>query len=164
VCLFSNKKGVILTLFCTGPGGEYLATYAAAAGSVEILQWLLSKGRIDKKLTQFTWDISGIAAKHGHLRVLKWLKTNDMCSRTINVEVIAERGYLDVLRWAVENYYQEQPPPIIIITAAATQGHVRILDYAFTHWFNSNHYHLIAEAGKQHIHVLMWAKWKGFIQ
>ena len=84
------------------------ATTAAKYGLVDLLEWereLPLKDKDDHK----TWDeIYMIAAKYGHLNILKYgethrtfytTKSNNVCS------IAASGGHLHVVKWAYERGY-----------------------------------------------------------
>ena len=102
-----------------------LATrYAAAQGDMELLEWLRTHACCE-------WDegVCAVAAEHGHLRVLQWLRV--WCAWDAHTCVYAAlHGHMHVLQWVLENGCPTSPTAF---TFAALNGHLDALQLLYSY-------------------------------
>ncbi len=81
---------------CEMPG--YISEYVAINGNIIMLEWLIENGlKIHKKLCD-------TAAKCGHFEFLKLLRHKYNCPwNQYTTSGAAEYGYLDILKWCIDN-------------------------------------------------------------
>ena len=145
------------------------AVYAACRhGHLDVLDWLFSSGCPWKEKNENDDPLSGgracsAAAKGGHLHVLKFLRSSRQMNAkwtTNTPRCAAERGHLEVLRWAIEN---RCPVDDRTYHGAAMYGHVHILEYLHTTHATYDAFAACAAAGQGHVHVLEWFNEHGYI-
>lgn len=145
------------------------AFYAACRhGHLDVLDWLFSSGCPWKEKNENDDPLSGgkacsAAAKGGHLHVLRFLRSSRQMNAkwtTNTPRCAAERGHLEVLRWAIEN---RCPVDDRTYHGAAMYGHVHILEYLHTTHATYDAFAACAAAGQGHVHVLEWFNEHGYI-
>lgn len=95
---------------------------AAAAGELELLQWLYVEGFLIGSST------CSEAAQNGHLEVLKWLRS---AGCTWNSNIIcnaAESGRIDIIKWVRDN---GAPMSTHMGAYAARKGHLKVLRWLY---------------------------------
>eukprot|EP00611_Tribonema_gayanum_P023322 TRINITY_DN4882_c0_g1_i3.p1 TRINITY_DN4882_c0_g1~~TRINITY_DN4882_c0_g1_i3.p1 ORF type:complete len:284 (-),score=32.97 TRINITY_DN4882_c0_g1_i3:354-1205(-) len=152
---------------------------ADAVASVSLLQWAL-RHRLDKRvalrccvrrgnlnlfcLVKTTHSLplqlrhARLAAEHGHLHMLKWLRQNGcewdpmVCGRA------AKNGHLEVLQWARANGC---PWDARTCTCAAEYGHLEVLQWARANGCPWDDQTGLIAAGCGRLAVLQWMCAKG---
>ncbi|EFA80849.1 hypothetical protein PPL_06437 [Heterostelium album PN500] len=81
---------------------EFSINKAVESGSIEVLQFILTR---PDQITRMYEDLWSIAAEHGHLEVLKWMKDNlptKLCTpRAIDRAI--ENGNMELVDWMLSN-------------------------------------------------------------
>ena len=82
----------------TGELDDEVMSSAAMGGNLMLVRWL----RVFKGCK---WDgaACALAAKHGHLEILQWLRANGCPADADVTEHAVDQGHVEVLRWAREN-------------------------------------------------------------
>ena len=159
-----------------------MAKKAARKGHLNILEWLWKQNQ--QKMVDLLDVICEKAAKGGHLDILLWAKNNGfqfssnnfvqaVCGGHMHIiqylcncgvalwtdevlELAAEKGHLEVLKWAVENAVDNFSRVCI---GAARGGHLHILK-----WARKNHFpwkedwlHFYPPQNKGYLDALKWA-------
>ena len=147
---------------------DQTVVYAACRhGHLDVVDWLVGSGCPWKEKNEDDQLHVGCmacaaAAKGGHLHVLQFLRSGQMNAKW-NWKTpmkAAERGHLEVLRWAMENHCPVDP---YTYHGAATYGHVHILEYLHTTHAPYASFAANAAAREGHVHVLKWfAEWENF--
>ncbi len=75
---------------------------AASLGNIEIMSYLLDEVRCKYEETPFESPML-TAAKHGHLKLVKWFRACGYRWTLRLCTLAAKYGHLHVLKWAVEN-------------------------------------------------------------
>lgn len=109
-------------------------------------------------------DICCVAAKEGHLDILKWLKEIG-CELSKNVfdsdkdprYVAAKEGHLHILKWLKENGYM---PNWYACSEAAYGGHLEVLKWFIDNGCSCDVCYIAARGGQ--LHILKWARENGF--
>ena len=123
---------------------------AAAAGHLELVQWMREKGcRWDTKLCT-------AAAGGGHLKLLQWVrKQNCRCPWDASTCSAAAGGnHLEVLKWARKKGCAWGPETC---RAAAREGHLEVLQWAWDHGCEVSVSTCAAAAKHGRFEVLKWA-------
>lgn len=129
-----------------------LSDHCAKYGYIELFEWGISKGCYVHAHT------GTIAAIHGQLEVLKWLKCFDAIPVTANA---AENGHLHILKWLHET---KRLAGIGICSYATRNGHLDVIQWAANHCRGVGDYDMQYVAAKYgHLHVLKWIKDHGII-
>lgn len=103
---------------------HFVWSSAAASGSLETLEWLLS---LNEKKHLKSENVCTNAAYYGHLEVLQWARKRQFPWNASVVEAAAENGHLEVLEWAIKN---NSPSSNNIVTLASMGGHFHIVLWA----------------------------------
>jgi len=144
------------------------AVYAACRhGHLDVVDWLVGSGCPWKEKNEDDQPHVGgmacaAAAKGGHLHVLQFLRSQHMNAKwNRNTPMkAAERGHLEVLRWAIEN---RCPVDAYTYHGAAMYGHVHILEYLHTTHAPYDAFAANMAAQMGHLHVLEWFKEHGYV-
>lgn len=73
-------------------------------GSLSTLRWMDSNRALDFKKNVTEKQSINLAAENGHLEVVKWLDANGYDERSIHLmDIVAQKGHLDVMMWLHEN-------------------------------------------------------------
>lgn len=139
------------------------AVYAACRhGHLDVVDWLVGSGCPWKEKDEHDQPHMGgmaceAAAEGGHLHVLQFLRSQHMNAKWNHKTPMkaAERGHLEVLRWAMENRCPVDP---YTYHGAAMYGHVHILEYLHATHAPYDAFAANAAAGQGHLHVLEWFK------
>jgi len=94
---------------------------AAKGNSVDVIQWIHNHQRLGNG-----YLVSLIAARHGNLAVLQWLKEHEYQWNRWICTTAAENGHLDVLKYLHENHMTLYP---MLSYSAALNGHLDIVKY-----------------------------------
>ncbi|KAG5188362.1 hypothetical protein JKP88DRAFT_287446 [Tribonema minus] len=131
-----------------------LCRFAAAAGHLEVLQWLRN--------AKCEWDESTCvsAAQHGHLAVLQWAIANgcDWRPGTAVCAAAAAGGHLHVLQWARANRCAWDEETCAL---AAMHGHLPLLQWVRANGCRWDASTCARAAHGGHIHILEWARANG---
>ncbi|KAL6045268.1 Ankyrin repeat domain-containing protein [Balamuthia mandrillaris] len=132
------------------------------AGDVELLCWARAKGFPFEPV--FDQSPCGAAAAEGHLDVLKWLREND-CPwyDTHAVAQAAVSGGLQVLQWLQEAQGELFDSNSLsgVCTVAATQGKLKIVQWAFENGGSLSHQVIDKAATGGHLELIKWARENG---
>lgn len=147
---------------------DQTAVYAACKnGHLDVVDWLVGSGCPWKEQNEGDQPHVGgkacsSAAKGGHLHVLQFLRSQHVNAKWNGKTPMkaAERGHLEVLRWAIEN---RCPVDAYTYHGAAMYGHIHILEYLHTTHAPYDAFAANAAAGQGHVHVLEWFKEHGYI-
>ncbi|KAL6076364.1 Ankyrin repeat domain containing protein [Balamuthia mandrillaris] len=135
---------------CSSPPLRRTLFARRACTRVPLFQWASQNGYAAER-----WHTCLIAAEHGALGLLQWLRAQgwalggDLCARA------ASSGHLAVLRWLREQGCRWGPE---VLGGAAVTGHVEVLEWAKAHGCpdNPNICQLAAIWG--HLGALKWAR------
>lgn len=89
-------------------------------------------------------NLCSCAAKQGNIEILRWLRAHD-CECGVDACIsAASAGHLDVLCWIVSNGWTPNSEHPLqderkCANAAAKNGHIEILEWIRTHWFDWGH-------------------------
>ena len=171
----SERSRSWMTVQITSPG-----TMLSEMGNLRTLQWLTARHRrfaimestpdVLEDPNGPPWSISviwgtcDIAARCGHLKVLKWLVANGWSWGIGTCRAAAEGGQIAVLVWAKDNGYEWTDDAMeagVICEYAASEGQLGVLKWARSigcEW-HSDLYALAARGG--HLETLQWARANG---
>ena len=102
--------------------------------------------------------LCNMAAKDGHLEVLKWARENGCEWNSNTCANAAENGHLEVLKWARENGCEWNSNTCAY---AAQNGHLEVLKWARENGCKWNSETCTYAAQNGHLEVLKWARENG---
>uniref|UniRef100_A0AAV1TI90 Ankyrin repeat-containing domain n=1 Tax=Peronospora matthiolae TaxID=2874970 RepID=A0AAV1TI90_9STRA len=125
---------------------------AAAAGCLEVVQWLHSNTP-----TKCTNQAMDGAASEGHLHIVQWLHRNrtEGCSR-LAMHFAAENGYLHVVKWLHAN--RSEGCFALTIARAAEHGHLEVVAWLYENRGEGFDFSGVMDrvALNGHLRVLQW--------
>ena len=131
----------------------YVMRAAVIYGNVDVMQWLCTQHKF-----ALSECFTSIAACHGRLAILMWLRRQGCPWHAIVCSSAAFNGHLDILQWARKHGC---PWGEDTCTSAADGGHLDILKWAREHGCLWNERTCIAAAYGGHLEVLQWARQHG---
>ena len=151
-------SGYVSTLKCLLRRGELsdvrlLCAATAGVGDLEALKAL-------RRAENFPWDemTCDLAARGGHLEVLKWAHENDCPWGVWTCAFAAENGHLEILKWAHEN---DCPWDEWTCRKGAEGGHLEVLIWARENGCPWDEWTCANAAIRGHLEVLKWARENG---
>ena len=156
------------------PWSRYDFYKAARNGHVHVIQWLLERFPCDNKALYegavherhfaiLEWLVRRgilptdcarccqLAAKHGDLALLQWLRRNHCPWNAKTCYAAASGGHLHVLQWARQ---EGCPWDETVCMYAAAGGHLDILQWAHQHGCAQNEFTCKCRARQSHLHLL----------
>jgi hypothetical protein len=128
-----------------------LLKFGATYGILEYCEIGLSRGNSKEQICL-------IAAKHGHLDILVWARSQGCPWNTITCAEAARGGHLKVLKWAYKNGC---PWNVGTCAYAAQNNHLKVLKWARSQGCTWNSYTCSHAAKGGHLKVLKWARSNG---
>jgi hypothetical protein len=136
-------------------------------GNVEIFEWVLAHGtcRMDmRKFFQHDYSVCHKLVVSGRLEMLQWYMArlevenfpdiiNHSKNFCLNTKRAAQYGYLEMLKWMVENGFKFT---VDAITAAAKEGHLECVVYLRERGCKMTTTVSKVSLNRAHIHVLRW--------
>ncbi|CAM9924860.1 unnamed protein product [Chrysoparadoxa australica] len=113
--------------------GQSMGMGAGEKGHLHVLKWMKEKGLpfdcMHGTLHGVDFLCSARAARGGHLHVLRWLRreTNCVWREGPICNAAASRGYVDILKWALEE--EGMTPAKNVCMVAAMNGQTATFDY-----------------------------------
>jgi len=134
--------------------GYRAARYAAKAGKLEIIRWLIKNNYyIDSAL-------SYAAASGGHTDVVKFFVDNDMYNTYEMCCAAARKGHIDIVKYILSG---EVSPDVLDAVAynAIENDHLEILEYVIEHGCEISDYHM-SSCG--HLRIWKWLIERGYFK
>jgi len=134
------------------------APQAAAGGQLQTLKWLKANG--------CPWDIrcsnydsssltAGLAAQHGHVEILIWLRENGVEFDSWTCSRAAEGNQLATLQWLRAS---GSPCDERTCTRAASHGHIAVLEYAIGQGITCGAWTCMDVAWHGNLDMLKWLR------
>lgn len=128
---------------------------AAAAGKLELLQWLYVEGFLIGSST------CEEAARNGHLEILKWLRSVGCTWNSYITCNAAESGRIDVIKWLRDNGV---PMTTYMGVYAARKGHLHVIKWLHKRGLLKNIDSVVRNAAADgHQHIIWWLANHGYI-
>jgi ankyrin repeat protein len=107
---------------------EYIITDFAKAGNLEMVQYLAEQG----VSTFILEDALYLVANYGHLSIVKYLFSLDMCTDAMCNRALVEsvkNGHLDVMKYLIKRGVRGSVRDGSALCCAAGYGHLDIVEY-----------------------------------
>lgn len=140
---------------------EKICLLATEKGRLDILKKVFENNVVDDEkkiwLTNST-SLCTLAAREGHLSILKWLRSNGCKWDSTTMALAARGGHLEILKWSMRNGADWDSS---CCTWSAWGGHLEVLQWARAHGCPWDHWTCLWAAERHHHHVLRWARENG---
>lgn len=164
VCLYRSGEPVGFDLVGSDPGVHYhvprgrlksLMERAIAGGSVDCVRWLVGRGMV------LGWRACAIAAKHGHLDMLRYARENGARWDDVVCHAAVLHNRVDVLIYAHGEGLSIEHCPW---SNAAREGWIALLAFAVAHGCEPKQSCMLAAIGRGHkgISVAQWLVDRGY--
>ena len=137
LCALLARKGELSLLKHVRASGrswdDSVVHAAAAAGNIDILEWILRENRenpLENQVLCVTRATSNTAAAHGHIDLLLWLSLAHFIPFVVETAAHAAKGgQLETLVWLTDARFERCPTDYTTLTAACDGGHMDCLRY-----------------------------------